>query len=66
MAQTSANQLARIHAMWTLEGLGALDAALVRELLKNTDPKIRIQAIRASESLYKAATRPSPRTGAHC
>ena len=26
MAQSSPNQLARIHAMWTLEGLGALDA----------------------------------------
>ena len=54
MARTSTNQLARMHALWTLEGLGALDAALVREQMKHTDPKIRIQAIRASESLYKA------------
>ena len=54
MARTSANQLARIHALWTLEGLGSLDAALVRELMKSPDPLIRIQAIRASESLYKA------------
>ena len=35
MARTSSNQLARIHALWTLEGLGALDAALVRELMKH-------------------------------
>ncbi len=54
MARTSSNQLAKMHALWTLEGLGALDAALVRGLMKHTDPKIRIQAIRASESLYKA------------
>ena len=54
MARTSTNQLARIHALWTLEGLGSLDAALVRELMKSPDPLIRIQAIRASESLYKA------------
>ncbi len=54
MARTSANQLAKMHALWTLEGLGALDSALVREQMKHTDPKIRIQAIRASESLYKA------------
>jgi mono/diheme cytochrome c family protein/glucose/arabinose dehydrogenase len=54
MARTSPNQLAKIHALWTLEGLGVLDAALVREQMKHTDPKIRIQAIRASESLYKA------------
>ena len=54
MARSADNQLARIHALWTLEGLDALDAALVRELMKSPDPKIRIQAIRASESLYKA------------
>ncbi len=46
--------LARIHALWTLEGLGALDAALARAMLKDADPHIRIQAIRASETLYKA------------
>jgi mono/diheme cytochrome c family protein len=54
MAQTSENALGRIHAMWTLEGLNALDAPLVRAMLKSADAKIRIQAIRASESLYKA------------
>jgi mono/diheme cytochrome c family protein/glucose/arabinose dehydrogenase len=54
MVPTSPNQLARIHALWTLEGLGSLDAAMVRELLKNPDPQLRVQAIRASESLYKA------------
>ena len=43
-------QLARIHALWTLEGLGAPDAALARELMKSPDPQIRIQAIRASET----------------
>ncbi len=51
------NQLARIHALWTLEGLGALDASFVREQLKDADPQIRIQAIRASETLYKAGDR---------
>jgi mono/diheme cytochrome c family protein len=44
----------RFHAMWTLEGLGALDAALVREQMKDSNPRMRIQAIRASETLYKA------------
>ena len=48
------NQLARIHALWTLEGLGGLDAGLAREIMKSPDPLLRIQAIRASESLYKA------------
>ncbi|MEP6592894.1 MAG: c-type cytochrome, partial [Acidobacteriota bacterium] len=54
MARSSTNQLGRIHALWTLEGLGALDARLVRELMKAADPQIRIQAMRASETLYKA------------
>jgi mono/diheme cytochrome c family protein len=54
MARSSSNQLARIHALWTLEGLGALDATLVRDQMKDKDPKIRIQAIRASETPYKA------------
>ena len=57
MARTSKDQLARIHALWTLEGLGAADAALVRELMEDPDPQIRIQAIRASETLYKAGDR---------
>jgi mono/diheme cytochrome c family protein len=47
------NQLARIHALWTLEGLGALAPALVHALLDDSDPAIRIQAIRVSETLYK-------------
>lgn len=48
------NVLGRIHAIWTLEGLGALDAALVRELMRDTESRIRTHAIRASETLYKA------------
>ena len=54
LARTSSNQLGRIHALWAIEGLNSLDAPLVRELMKDRDPQIRIQAIRASESLYKA------------
>ncbi len=53
IARTSTNPLARIHAIWTLEGLDALDAALVREKLKDTDIHVRTAAIRASETLYK-------------
>ena len=54
LAQTSKNRLARVHALWTLEGLGALDATLAREMLRDADPEMRIQATRATESLYKA------------
>ncbi len=35
IVRTSTNPLARFHALWTLEGLGSLDAALARQLLKD-------------------------------
>jgi mono/diheme cytochrome c family protein len=57
MARSNANLLARFHAMWTLEGLNALDASLTRALMKDQSPRMRVQAIRASESLYKAGNR---------
>ncbi len=49
--------LGRIHALWTLEGLGALDPSLVREEMRDASPRMRVQAIRASETLYKAGNR---------
>src|SRR5436190_45034 len=57
VVRASSNQLARIHALWTLEGLGALSPALVRRTLEDRDPALRIAAIRASETLYKAGDR---------
>jgi mono/diheme cytochrome c family protein/glucose/arabinose dehydrogenase len=54
MARNSYSVLGRFHAMWTLEGLDALDAKLARDLLRDPSPLVRVQAIRASESLYKA------------
>jgi mono/diheme cytochrome c family protein len=57
LVSSSDNLTARFHALWTLEGLGALDAGLVREQMKDPNPRMRVQAIRASETLYKAANR---------
>jgi hypothetical protein len=54
MLKTSTNLLEKFHVMWTLEGLGALDAATVRAQMASPEPRMRIQAIRASETLYKA------------
>lgn len=54
MARTDPNHLARIHALWTLEGLDALQPSLIREKLADSNPQVRIAAIRASETLYKA------------
>ena len=57
MVRSQDSLVARFHALWTLEGLGALDAGLVREQMKDANPRMRVQAIRASETLYKAANR---------
>jgi mono/diheme cytochrome c family protein len=46
-----------VHALWTLEGLGALEPALVRALLLDASPRMRIHAARTAESLYKAGDR---------
>jgi mono/diheme cytochrome c family protein/glucose/arabinose dehydrogenase len=51
MARSDKSPLGQIHAIWTLEGLGSLDASLVRAKLKDKVPQVRIAAMRASESL---------------
>jgi mono/diheme cytochrome c family protein len=54
MVSNSQNIQARIHALWSLEGLGALKKETVQKLLKDPNPRIRNHALRAGESLYKA------------
>ena len=39
MVRESKKPLARIHALWSLEGLGALDRMLVRQLFKDENPR---------------------------
>ncbi|HVE39063.1 MAG TPA: PVC-type heme-binding CxxCH protein [Planctomycetota bacterium] len=49
LARESASPLARFHALWTLEGLGALDEAAVAAALKDPDPGVREHALRLAE-----------------
>jgi mono/diheme cytochrome c family protein len=44
-------QLARIHALWTLEGLDSLDTEVIRAFLKDPDAQLRAQGIRVAERL---------------
>lgn len=53
MARSSDDLLGRFHALWTLEGLGVLETDLVGELMADPHPRLRIQALRAWETLYK-------------
>lgn len=48
------NLLAKFHAMWVLEGIGELKADLVKKLMQDPNPRMRIQAMWVSETLYKA------------
>lgn len=50
LARAGAAADGRMHALWTLEGLDALDADLVLGGLGDESPKVREQAIRIGES----------------
>ena len=45
----------RVHALWTLDGLGALDHEAVIEALGDSHPAVRRQAIRLAEGRLPAA-----------
>ncbi|HEX5168891.1 MAG TPA: discoidin domain-containing protein [Cyclobacteriaceae bacterium] len=54
MIRSSDNLLARFHALWVLEGISKLESSLVKEMMTDSNPRMRIQAMWASETLYKA------------
>ncbi|WP_010136331.1 DUF7133 domain-containing protein [Ochrovirga pacifica] len=45
--------LERIHALWTLEGLGVVEKDFIIEKFKDEDPRVRMNAIRLSECFIK-------------
>lgn len=47
------NPLGRLHALWTLEGLHAVDETLLQQLYSDEDPAIRAAAIRITEPLLR-------------
>ena len=48
------NQLARIHALWTLEGLNVIDKNVLIQALQDPDPQVRKTAVWISEAFLKA------------
>ncbi len=50
MSGSSPSPDARLHALWTLEGLGGLTPHDIRQALKDPEPGIRENAIRLAES----------------
>lgn len=54
MAVSKANRhLARIHALWTLEGLDAIDKPTLFAAMDDNDPQVRKAAVWISESLLR-------------
>ena len=45
----STSPLGRVHALWTLDGLGKLDETLLARALEDSEPGVRENAIRLSE-----------------
>jgi glucose/arabinose dehydrogenase/mono/diheme cytochrome c family protein len=52
-ATTSSKPLGRLHALWTLDGLAKLDAALLTKALEDSHPKIRAAALRLTEPFLR-------------
>lgn len=46
--------LARLHALWTLEGLNAIDMNFLKTMFKDADPGVKAAAIRISEPFFHA------------
>ena len=55
MARSDGNSLARLHALWTLEGLDSADSAFLVEKAKDADVYVRAAAARISEPLLAKA-----------
>lgn len=51
LVKDGSDELAAIHAVWTLEGLGALDAGILKSALSLPHPRAVAEAVRASETL---------------
>ena len=49
-ARRGSSDVGRAHALWTLEGLGALHTELVLETLGDDNPELREQAVRLAET----------------
>jgi mono/diheme cytochrome c family protein/glucose/arabinose dehydrogenase len=50
VAKSAALPMARVHALWTLEGLGTVTAEALRPCLTHPDARVRAAAVRVSEA----------------
>lgn len=57
MAISDPNPLARLDALWTLEGLDSVSPDFLRVMLADQNPQVRAAAVRVSESVYENGDR---------
>jgi glucose/arabinose dehydrogenase/mono/diheme cytochrome c family protein len=50
LAADSADAVARLHALWTLEGMGQLPTTALEAALRDSNPKLRAAAVRLAET----------------
>ena len=55
MASQSTSPLARVHALWTLDGLGALDDRSIATALGDATPGVRENAVRLAEARVRTS-----------
>jgi mono/diheme cytochrome c family protein len=58
LARTAPEPRTRLHALWTLDGLDALDAATVTAALADSSRDVRVSALRLSERWLRDAQHP--------
>ena len=58
LATASADYRVRLHALWTLDGIGEIDAGTVQTALADTSADVRASAVRLSERWLREATHP--------
>jgi putative membrane-bound dehydrogenase-like protein len=56
LATRGAAPLGRLHALWTLDGLGRMDDDVVRSALADSEPGVRANALQLAESRLSDAT----------
>jgi len=57
LATSGHEPLGRLHALWTLDGMGVLDLATLRIALSDRDFKVKAAAIRLHEPFFKSVDR---------
>ena len=55
-ANDAADPRPRLHALWTLDGLGVLGDKLILRALKSTDPQVRITGLRLADTRVSGKT----------